>query len=92
VDRQARLISAEVRPALTVTPGRGDVQSADHKELHVEQLTPSAVIDLYTRLSDEDKSAFRRLFGQRLVAEELFLVMDAFAATRTPGTLADNAS
>jgi hypothetical protein len=43
----------------------------------VEQLTPTAVIDLYIRLSDEDKSAFRRLFGQHLVAEELFLVMDA---------------
>jgi len=43
----------------------------------MENSTPKAVIDQYVILSDEDQSAFCRLLGQQMAAEQLWMMLNA---------------
>jgi hypothetical protein len=47
----------------------------------VEQFTPHVILDLYARLSNEDKLAFLRLVGSASTAEALVALADALPIT-----------
>jgi hypothetical protein len=49
----------------------------ESRENSLEPCTVQTVHNLYLGLTDEDQAAFRRLLGQRMTAEALFLLWDA---------------